>query len=84
MEPIHALITGGITIISAVFGIIKYVDSETSKAKQEIRAEIAELKAQHNATQVELKRISDTLLEIRTLLFGAKGMPGLLSENKDR
>jgi hypothetical protein len=68
-------------ISPVIFGVIKYVDHKTGAAETRLRAEIGELKAQQLYTQSELRKISENLLEIRTLLFGALNHPGILSKD---
>lgn len=65
-------------LLTAGFGIIKYIDYKTNLAEERLRIEIAEIRSNQSATQSELKKISESLLEIRTVLLGVKGTKGLI------
>jgi len=83
MSSIQLLIAAAGTVVSIVLGIIKYVDVETKKAKEELRVEIQEIKANQNQTQLELRKITESILEIKVFLFGAFKEPGFLQRLKD-
>jgi hypothetical protein len=87
---IHILISIISILAPAIIGVLKYVDHKTviaeNRMKNEItetrtalKGEITEMRAIQNASTAELRKISENLLEIRTLLFGALNQPGILN-----
>lgn len=71
-------------LLSAGFGIIKYIDYKTGLAEERLRTEIAEIRMAQSNTQTELRKISDSIIEIKTLLLGVKGTKGLIQKLEEQ
>jgi hypothetical protein len=71
-------------LMATGFGLIKYIDYKTGLAEERLRAEIGEIRLAQGNTQTELRKISDSIIEIKTLLLGVKGTKGLIQKLEEQ
>ena len=71
-------------LLTTGFGIIKYIDYKSGLVEERLRAEITDIKSAQGNTQTELRKISDSIIEIKTLLLGVKGTKGLIQKLEEQ